>query len=107
MEAVNPLEQENKMAYKDRMNSNDNYGETNRVLDDSNEARVKAAAQRTTGPTGGSPTRSSESEMNYNHQIAMQQGEKSAFRAHKISMNADPYNPNRIDNAKQQTLSNT
>lgn len=107
MAAVNPLEQENKMAYKDRMNSNDNYGETNRVPEDSNEARVKASAQRTTGPTGSSPTRSSESEMNYNHQIAMQQGEKSAFRAHKTSSNTDPYNPNRIDNAKQQKMLDT
>lgn len=47
---------------------------------------------------------SSEAEMNYNHQIAMQQGEKSSFRAHKTAMNADPYNPSRIENAIQQKL---
>lgn len=37
------------MAYKDSMNSNDNYGETNRVPPGSNEEKVKMAAQRTTG----------------------------------------------------------
>lgn len=37
------------MAYKDNMNSNDNYGETNRVPAGSNEEKVKAAAQRTSG----------------------------------------------------------
>lgn len=47
----------------------------------------------------------SDAEATYNYQIAMQQGEKSSFRAHKTAMNADPYNPNRIDNARQQTLS--
>ncbi len=31
------------------MNSKDNYGETNRVPPGSNEEKVKAAAQRTTG----------------------------------------------------------
>lgn len=48
---------------------------------------------------------SSESEMNYNYQIAMQQGEKSSFRAHKTAINNDPYNPNRISNSIQQKLS--
>ncbi len=47
---------------------------------------------------------SSEVEANYNYQIAMQQGEKSSFRAHKVAMNADPYNPTRIENAVQQKL---
>ena len=42
---------------------------------------------------------SSDSESTYNYQIAMQQGEKSSFRAHKTALNADPYNPTRIDNA--------
>lgn len=46
----------------------------------------------------------SEAEMNYNYQIAMQQGEKTSFRAHKTALNADPFNPNRVDNARQQSL---
>lgn len=37
------------MAYKDSMNSNDNYGETNRVPPGSNEERVRQAKQRTDG----------------------------------------------------------
>ena len=87
------------------MNSKDNYGETNRVPEGSNEEKVKQSAQRTTGsPTGGSPQRSSEAEANYNQQIAMQQSEKTVFRAHKTALNADPYNPTRIDNAIQQKL---
>lgn len=49
MVVANQLEQENKMAYKDNMNSNDNYGETNRVPPGSNEEKVKNAAGRTTG----------------------------------------------------------
>lgn len=94
------------MAYKDNMNSNDNYGETNRVPTDSNEQRVLQARQRTSGLGGvNSSQRSSETEMDYNYQIAMQQGEKSSFRAHKTALNADPYNPTRIDNAIQQKQS--
>lgn len=48
---------------------------------------------------------SSESEAQYNYQIALLQGEKTAFRAHKTALNADPFNPNRVDNAVQQKLS--
>lgn len=46
----------------------------------------------------------SDAEASYNYQIAMQQGEKSSFRAHKTAMNADPFNPSRVDNARQQKL---
>ncbi len=45
-----------------------------------------------------------ESQMANNHSLAMAQGEKSSFRAHKVAMNADPFNPTRIDNAIQQKL---
>lgn len=48
---------------------------------------------------------SSETEANYNYQIAMQQLEKSSFRAHKTALNADPYNPGRLSNVPQQILS--
>lgn len=37
------------MAFKDSMNSNDNYGETNRVPSGSNEEKVQQVKQRTTG----------------------------------------------------------
>lgn len=47
---------------------------------------------------------SSEAEINYNYQIALQQGEKTAFRAHKTALNADKYNPARLDNSVQQNL---
>lgn len=31
-----------------------------------------------------------------NHAIAMAQGEKTSFRAHKVALSADPFNPNRL-----------
>lgn len=49
MAVVKLSELENNMAYKDNMNSNDNYGETNRVPAGSNEEKIRQAAQRTTG----------------------------------------------------------
>ncbi len=47
----------------------------------------------------------SNAEQAYNYQIAVQQGEKTSFRAHKTALNADPFNPSRVDNAMQQKLS--
>lgn len=37
------------MPYKDNMNSNDNYGEINKVPTGSNEEKLRNARQRTSG----------------------------------------------------------
>ncbi len=50
---------------------------------------------------------SSQAEISYNYQNAELQGQKTAFRVHKTALLADKYNPARLDNAIQQTLSST
>lgn len=47
---------------------------------------------------------SSEAEITQNYETALQQGEKTAFRAYKVSLNNDQYNPARLANAIQQKL---
>lgn len=47
---------------------------------------------------------SDESQMSYNQGIAEAQRDKTSFRAHKVAVNGDPYNPSRLDNAIQQKL---
>lgn len=37
-----------------------------------------------------------ESQMANNHELAMAQLEKNSFRAHKVALSADPFNPNRL-----------
>lgn len=44
------------------------------------------------------------SQMDFNNSVATSQRDKNIFRAHKVAMNADPYNPARLDNAVQQKL---
>jgi hypothetical protein len=39
------------------------------------------------------------SALDHNHTIALTQGEKNTFRAHKIALGADKYNPARLSNA--------
>lgn len=45
------------------------------------------------------------SSIEYNEKIAESQRSKTVFRAHRTALNADKYNPARLDNAIQQTLS--
>ena len=40
--------------------------------------------------------RNDESQMEHNHQTAKSQRDKTIFRAHKVAMSADPFNPNRL-----------
>jgi hypothetical protein len=47
---------------------------------------------------------SSQAEISHNHAVAHSQGEKSSFRAHKVALSADKFNPSRLDNAIQQKL---
>ena len=42
---------------------------------------------------------SDQSQTTYNQMVAEAQRNKSAFRAHKVALDADPYNPSRLDNA--------
>lgn len=61
-----------------------------------------ASAEDTANRKAGS----SEEEMANNHAIAMAQGEKTAFRAHKVAMSADPFNPNRLTSSNGNGLYN-
>lgn len=42
---------------------------------------------------------SSEVEITFNHEMANAQRDKTVFRAHKVALDADPYNPARLSNA--------
>lgn len=50
---------------------------------------------------------SDESQAAFNENMANEQRNKNVFRAHKVSSNADPFNPSRLDNAIQQKLLDT
>lgn len=47
---------------------------------------------------------SDESQAAFNENVANAQRDKSVFRAHKVSLDADKFNPARLDNAIQQKL---
>lgn len=50
---------------------------------------------------------SDQSQTANNHEIAMAQADKTSFRAHKVSLSADKFNPARLENAIQQKMLDT
>ena len=48
---------------------------------------------------------SDQSQTAYNHSVADSQRDKTSFRAQKVALGADKFNPARLDNAIQQKLS--